>query len=77
MFHRTLQKDYGRKYNKEKVRFILIGRGSLFELETQIYLSFDLKFIDKKQLTEFLERTSEVKRMISGLINFLEKQPNV
>jgi four helix bundle protein len=63
----------GKEHNKERVRFIPIGRESLFELETQLYLSFDLIYIVEKQLTEFLDRNSEIKRMLNGSINFLEK----
>mgnify|MGYP001820963162 CR=1 FL=1 len=38
----------GRQSSKETIHFLHISRGSLFELETQIYISFDQKYITKK-----------------------------
>ena len=40
----------------EFVRFLLIARGSLLELDTQIWLAFDLKFIaDRRTLQQRIE----------------------
>jgi four helix bundle protein len=36
----------GRNYPKDSIQFFHISRGSLYELETQLYLSFDLNYID-------------------------------
>lgn len=37
----------GRNTTKETIHFLFIARGSLFELETQFYLSLDLTYIMK------------------------------
>lgn len=37
----------GRNTAKETIHFLFIARGSLFELETQFYLSLDLTYIMK------------------------------
>jgi four helix bundle protein len=37
----------GRNSDKDFIRFLDIANGSAFELETQLYLSFDLGFINK------------------------------
>ncbi|AWW00958.1 four helix bundle protein [Arcticibacterium luteifluviistationis] len=70
----NLAEGHGRRYNKEKVRFILISRGSIYELETQLYLSYDLGFIEEGRMNEVLELSKDVKMMMGGLIKFLEKQ---
>ncbi len=44
----------GRNTAKETIHFLFIARGSLFELETQFYLSLDLEYInDKKTCNNF------------------------
>ncbi len=40
----------GRESTKDFARFLDIANGSAFELETQIYLAFDLEFINKDKL---------------------------
>ncbi|MCV6631303.1 MAG: four helix bundle protein [Flavobacteriaceae bacterium] len=35
----------GRNSAKDILRFLFIARGSLYELETQLYLSYDLSYI--------------------------------
>ncbi len=61
----------GRKSNKEFKRFLEIAFGSALELETQIYLSFDINFIDENTLNDFLEFIHEIEKMIKGLENSL------
>jgi four helix bundle protein len=36
----------GRQSSKDTIHFLHVSRGSLYELETQIYLSSDLKYIN-------------------------------
>ena len=66
----------GRNYSKDSIQFFFIARGSLYELETQLYLSFDQKYCSEIQLNELLSRISKRKQMLNGLINYYEKLPN-
>ena len=50
----------GRSSDKEFVRFLDIAIGSAFELETQLYLSFDLSFISNKELNDILLKLTEI-----------------
>ncbi len=56
----------GRSSDKEFVRFLDIALGSAFELETQLYLSFDLSFISNKELNDILLKLTEIEKMIHG-----------
>ena len=56
----------GRKTNKEFSRFLEIAYSSALELETQLYLSFDLEFIIESVLEEFLVKIDELQKMISS-----------
>ncbi len=61
----------GRKSNKDFKRFLEFSYGSALELETQIYLSFDLNFIDENNLNIFIGYIHEIQKMINGLDNSL------
>ena len=56
-------------------RHLRIANGSLAELETDILLAQRLRYIDQTRVDEFLERTSEVRRMMFGLRNALDRKP--
>ncbi len=61
----------GRKSDKDFKRFLEFAYGSALELETQIYVSFDIEFIDENTLNVFLEYVHEIQKMIKGLENKL------
>jgi four helix bundle protein len=59
--------------NKDFARFLLIARGSVAELETQILISQDLTYAPTEQIETLMKDISEVGRMLSGLITALNK----
>ncbi len=64
----------GRQHSKETVQFLYIARGSLYEIETQLFLAFDQKYVGKKDLDNVLEKITSCKRLIQGYINYLKKK---
>ena len=63
----------GRNYPKDSIQFFHISRGSRYELETQLYLSFDLKYIDETKLNEVLLSTETTRKLLSGFIKYYQK----
>ncbi|MGH9601891.1 MAG: four helix bundle protein [Terriglobales bacterium] len=62
--------------NKDFSRFLLHARGSLWELETQLEIGFNLGYVSKETLAECLKQTSEVGRMLNGMLKaFQSEQP--
>lgn len=59
----------GRNSRKESLQFFYIARGSAYELETQLYLSFDLNFLSEENLNLLLNKLQTVRMLLSGLIN--------
>ncbi len=57
----------------EFVRFLKISRRSSSEVQSQLYLSLDRKYITSTQLQDAYEKATEVKRLINGLITYLRK----
>lgn len=63
----------GRNTSKETIHFLHISRGSLFELETQIYIAFDQDYLDETSLNKVLKQVIVCKKLINGFINYYKK----
>src|ERR1700679_1889685 len=50
-------------------QFLGYARGSLVEIETQIIIARSLGYLDVAQSSKILERTTEVGKILNGLIN--------
>ena len=60
----------GRNHKKDSLQFFFISRGSLYELETQLYLSFDQRFIIDSGLEEILLQLELVRKLLNGFIRY-------
>ncbi|MBU3821336.1 four helix bundle protein [Flavobacteriaceae bacterium XHP0103] len=69
----NIAEGVGRQSNKETIHFLFIAKGSLNEVETQLYLSFDLGYISEEELKNILEKVISNKKLISGFINYYKK----
>ena len=54
--------------NKDSLRFLLISRGSLAELETQINIAKEIGLITASTLDEVARRIEEIARLIGGTV---------
>lgn len=63
----------GRNHIKELIQFLHYSTGSLCEVETQLYLALSLKFIPKKQTEQAISETVEIRKMIQGYINSIQR----
>jgi len=61
----------GRNTSKDSLQFFFIARGSLYELETQLYLSFDFAYINKEKLDTSLERINKMQKTFERLHQLL------
>ncbi len=61
-----------RRSNLDFKRFLQISLGSLFEMETQLYLSKELSFISNDDFNRFESRISELQKMIYGFSKSLD-----
>jgi four helix bundle protein len=60
----------GRNHKKDSLQFFFIARGSLYELETQLFLSKDLSFIDQASLEIILLKLETVRKLLNGFIRY-------
>lgn len=63
----------GRNSAKEFIQFLAISNGSSTELETQLILSYHLKYIDEMVLNSLLKEIDEVQKMNFGFQARLKK----
>jgi four helix bundle protein len=66
----------GRQHDKDSINFFFISRGSLYELETQVYVACDLGYIKQDELNLTLEKTDQCKKLINGFINYYKSKNN-
>jgi len=56
------------------IRPLYISYGSNCELETQVLLAGDLRYVESGELTKLIDRTAEVERVLKTLIKSLENK---
>ncbi|MCD6532684.1 MAG: four helix bundle protein [Deltaproteobacteria bacterium] len=65
----NIAEGYGRNSTKDYIRFLRIANGSLFELQTQLEIAFNLDFFSQDTFSKLYEKSREIERMLSSLIN--------
>lgn len=70
----NIAEGYGRKTTADYIRMLYISYGSICELETQVLLAGDLKFIESVYLGVMKRDIEEIERMLKALIKSLENK---
>ena len=67
----NIAEGFNRFHNKEYIHFLYIALGSCAELETQIEIAVELKYIDNDRKALLLEKLDHESRMLRNLIKKL------
>jgi four helix bundle protein len=70
----NIAEGQGRATPGEFVQFLCHARGSLFEVETQIVIAKNLKYLTAEQQETMLGSLSELGRILNGLIASLQQK---
>ena len=70
----NISEGYGRNSLNDYIRFLNISVGSLYEVQTQIEIAFNLKYIENEQFKSIYDSTREIERMMSSLIRKLNEK---
>lgn len=69
----NIAEGYGRNSTGDYTRFLQIALGSLFEVQTQIEIAFNLNYISENDFQILFDLSREIERMLSSLIYKLKK----
>lgn len=60
----------GRQHVKDSLQFFYIARGSLFEVEAQLYIALDQKYVEESSFKATAEQLVNCKKLLNGFINY-------
>src|SRR3954469_16398519 len=63
----------GRNHFKDSIQFFFVSRGSLYELETQIYIASDQNYINDALLRTLLAKVEITGKLLSGFIKYYQQ----
>ena len=70
----NIAEGFGRRGNKEFVKFLWIAKGSAAEVQSQLYTVCDLSLITKGQFDDLYNKANVIQVMIYRLIETLSRE---
>lgn len=70
----NIAEGFGRDSNKEFLRFLNISIGSLFEMQTQLEISKNIKYLNEEEFNTLYEDSREIERMLVSFINKVKER---
>ena len=67
----NIAEGFERNTDKEFIYFLYVAKASAGEVRSQIYLALDLKYISEIEFDELFEKVSDISKLISGFIKYL------
>jgi four helix bundle protein len=64
----------GRNTTRDYIHFLGMAYGSVKEVETQVLIAERLQYIDPNSSVQLIQMTTEVARLLSGLMNSLKQK---
>jgi len=68
-----IAEGYSRNTDKEFIHFLYIARGSVAEVQSQLYVAVDLGYISQDAFNNSYIKASEVAKLLNGFIKYLKK----
>lgn len=72
----NISEGYGREGLNDYLRFLNIAIASLFELQTQLEIAYNLKYIKKEKFDKLYDFSREIERMLSSFIRSIKSRRN-
>ncbi len=69
----NIAEGYGRNSTYDYIRFLQIACGSLYELQTQLIICSNLKYLSKEQNSDITTKSEEIEKMLVSLIKKLKR----
>lgn len=68
----NIAEGFSRNSSKEKIQFYYIALGSLTEIQNQLIIAKDVKYIPQKEFSDIIDQIITVSKLINGLIKNLK-----
>ena len=70
----NIAEGYVRNSTSDYVRFLRMASGSLYEMQTQIQIALNLRYLKRCDFDDLDEASREIERMLSSLIRKIEER---
>jgi len=67
----NIAEGFDRYSVKEFINFLIIARGSISEVQSDLYIALDLKYINQEEFQETYKQSKNLGKQINGLIKYL------
>lgn len=67
----NIAEGFSRRTTKEFTQFLFIAKGSVAEVQSQLYVALDQSYVNEQKFDELYSKSDEVARLISGFIRYL------
>jgi four helix bundle protein len=69
----NIAEGFGRKNDREFARFLDIAKGSTTEVQSLLYVAFDVGYLTRDEFDRLYKLAAEVASLISGLTSYLRR----
>ena len=69
----NIAEGFGRGGDQEFIQFLAIAKGSVGEVQAQLYVVLDAGYLDKKVFAELYALAEETGRLLGGFIKYLQQ----
>lgn len=69
----NIAEGFERGGTKEFIQFLSTAKGSAAEVRSQLFVALDQNYITKETFRELSDTSSEISRMLSGLMTYLRR----
>ncbi|MBW1939374.1 MAG: four helix bundle protein [Deltaproteobacteria bacterium] len=72
----NIAEGFSRRSNKEFIQFLFISKSSAAEVQSQLYVALDQKYISNENFEQMYNQAETVSKLNSGFIKYLRSQLN-